>query len=361
LVRRVIKSGLACGFRWSGASLVRRRLHGRSGTPWIVAYHRVVEDYALSARRSIPAMLISRAMLRRHLDWIGRRFDIVPLDEIVPGRRRGGRFRRPTAAITFDDGFHDVYELAFPLLKAKGMPAAVFVVTSLVGTSGVPLFERLYLALLRARHASPSPRARLERIVSSLGLEMGGPADPPGGAGDPLRLTRLLLERLRRDDLAPVVDTLEKEVGVDDAALHERRPLTWDMLKEMRRSGITVGSHTRRHALLTLESEKHVVEETLGSRRDLEERLGAAVGHFAYPNGWFDGSTVAAVQAAGYRFAYTSCRHRDPAYPLLTLPRTILWERSSLGVFGTFSPAVMGCQADGTFYSSGLCPSHRRN
>jgi len=361
MVRRVVKSGLACGLRWSGASLLRRRLNGRSGTPWIVGYHRVVEDYAHSARLSIPAMLISRAMLRRHLDWIGRRFDVVPLDEIVPRRGQGGRFRRPTAAITFDDGYHDVYELAFPLLKAKGMPAAVFVVTSLVGTASVPLFERLYLALLRARHASPSPRARLERIVSSLGLEVRALADPPGGAGDPLRLTRWLLERLRRDDLVPVVETLEKEVGVDDAALHERRPLTWDMLKEMRRSGITVGSHTRRHALLTLESGTRVLEETLGSRRDLEERLGAGVHHFAYPNGWFDDATVAAVQAAGYSFAYTSCRHRDPAHPLLTLPRTILWERSSLGMFGGFSPAVMGCQADGTFDGSGLCSLHRRN
>jgi len=361
VVRRAVKSGLACGLRWSGASFLRRRLNGRSGTPWIVGYHRVVEDYAQSARRSIPAMLISRAMLQRHLDWIGGRFDVVPLDEIDSRRGRGGRFRRPAAAITFDDGYHDVYELAFPLLKAKGMPAAVFVVTSLVGTSGVPLFERLYLALLHARSASQSLRARLRRIVSALGLEVEGLADTTPGAGDPLRLTRLVLERLRRDDLALLVEALEKEVGVDEEALRDRRPLDWDMLKEMRRSGITIGSHTRRHAVLTLESETRVQEETVGSRRDLEERLGASVHHFAYPNGWFDDATVAAVQAAGYGFAYTSCRHRDPAHPLLTLPRTLLWERSSLGMFGTFSPAVMACQADGTFDRSGLCPLHHRN
>ena len=295
MVRRVVKSGLACGLRWSGTSLLRRRLNGRSGTPWIVGYHRVVEDYARSARRSIPAMLVSRAMLRRHLDWIGGRFDVVPLDEIDSRRGRGGRFRRPAAAITFDDGYHDVYELAFPLLKAKGMPAAVFVVTSLVGTSGVPLFERLYLALLRARHASQSPRDRLSRIVSALGLAVQGLADRPSGTGDPFWLTRRLLEGLPRDDLALVVETLEKEVGVDEAALRERRPLTWDMLREMRRSDITIGSHTRGHALLTLEIETPVLEETIGSRRDLEERLGAGVLHFAYPNGWFDDAIVAAV------------------------------------------------------------------
>jgi hypothetical protein len=223
------------------------------------------------------------------------------------------------------------------------------------------VFERLYLALLRARHASPSPRARLTRILSALGLEVEGIADSWSGPGEAFHLTRLLLEALRRDDLTLVVDTLEKEVGVDEAALHERRTLTWDMLREMARSDITIGSHTRRHAILTLESETRVQEETVGSRRDLEERLGAAILHFAYPNGWFDEATVAAVQAAGYRSAYTSCSHRDPAHPLLTLPRTLLWENSSLGAFGGFSPAVMGCQADGTFDRPDLCPLHRRN
>jgi peptidoglycan/xylan/chitin deacetylase (PgdA/CDA1 family) len=320
-----------------------------------------VQDYAASARRSIPAMLISRAMLRRHLDWIGRRFDIVPVDDLMPGRGRAGRFRRPAAAITFDDGFHDVYDVAFPLLKSKGIPAAVFVVTSLVGTSGIPLFERLYLALVRARDTSSPPRDRLARFVRALGLEVEGLAGPRAQAGDSFSMTRRLLEGLPRDDLARVIGLLEDEVGVDEAAHHERRPLTWDMLGEMRRSGITIGSHTRRHALLPLESGTSLREETIGSRRDLEERLGATVRHFAYPNGWFDDATVAAVGAAGYEYAYTSCHHRDPLHPHLTLPRTILWERSSLGIFGDFSPAVMGCQADGTFDRPGLCPVHRRN
>ena len=346
MVRRVLKSGLAGGLRWSGASLLRRTVSGRSGSPWVVGYHRVVEDFTRSARTSIPAMLISRAMLERHLDWIGRRFDFVSLDEIAASHEGGRRFRRPAAAVTFDDGYHDVYEMAFPLLKAKGIPAAIFVVTDLIGTAQIPLFDRLHLALLRAREGGPSPPARLARIIPALGLEVARLRHPSAGAEDPLRLTRLLLEALAREDLERAVGALEGE----------RRPLSWDMLRDMRRSGITIGSHTRGHALLTLENEERVLEETVGSRRVLEERLGAPALHFAYPNGWFDARTIATVRRAGYRSASTSCRHRDPAHPLLTLPRTILWENSSLGMFGRFSPAVLGCQADGTFDRPGSCP-----
>ena len=42
----------------------------------------------------------------------------------------GGRY----VAITFDDAYRSVFELALPVLSAAGMPATVFVPTSLVGT-----------------------------------------------------------------------------------------------------------------------------------------------------------------------------------------------------------------------------------
>ena len=101
----------------------------------MIGYHRVVEDFASSAETSIPSMLVSRQMLERHLDWIGRRFRFVSLDEL--GARLDASDSRddPIAAITFDDGYRDFYDHALPLLKQKGIPAAVFVVTDLVGTT----------------------------------------------------------------------------------------------------------------------------------------------------------------------------------------------------------------------------------
>jgi hypothetical protein len=101
--------------------------------------------------------------------------------------------------------------------------------------------------------------------------------------------------------------------------------------------------------LLTLESWERTFDETQGSRDELQRQLGAPAEHFAYPDGAFDDGVVSAVAAAGYRCAFTTCRHRDDRYPALTIPRRLLWENSCISAFGRFSPSLLSCHASGVF------------
>ena len=301
-------------------------LAGAKGVPLVIGYHRVVEDFAFSARTSIPSMLVSRSMLEQHLDWIGRRFRFISLDEL--GARLDGRDDRkdPVAAITFDDGYRDFYEQALPVLRRKGVPAAVFVVTDLVGTKRVHLHDKLYLLLASRSNA--------------------------------LQATRVLLETLSQTEVEEVIRKLESEVSIVEDAFRPFYSLTWEMLEEICRAGITIGSHTRTHVLMTNESRERVQEELSGSRAEIEERLGTGVQHFAYPSGLFNTAVVEAVAAAGYQFGYTTCTHRNTARPLLTVPRTLLWENSCSDSGGLFSGSILSCQIHRAFDLVGGCRQH---
>src|SRR5689334_18284444 len=103
---------------------IRRSLRRQHLSPVIIDYHRVVENFERSAANTIPSMLISTRMLERHIDWLAKRFSFWSLDEIGRQLESGHPFEKPAAAITFDDGYGDVYHHAYPLLKRKGIPAA---------------------------------------------------------------------------------------------------------------------------------------------------------------------------------------------------------------------------------------------
>src|SRR5262245_46886025 len=152
------------GVHRAAGSLLRRRL------PVIVGYHRVVEAFDEGARYSMPGMLVSRTMLEQHLDWIGRHHRFVSLDEIEQCIEHGDRGGQPLAAVTFDDGYRDIYEQAFPLLMRKGIPATLFVVTSLIGTARLQRHDELYLLLLRAMKTWVSPVKTFADCLTTIGV-----------------------------------------------------------------------------------------------------------------------------------------------------------------------------------------------
>ena len=350
--RRVAKSAVARLVCWTGGDALVRALTRGTPPPLVLGYHRVVEDLRGAGRHSIPAMLTSRSMLEQHVDWIGHRYRFVTLDELGQRMERGERVDR-LAAVTFDDGYRDLYEQAFPLLERKGIPAAAFVVTDLVGTSSLLIHDRLYLLVSRLFSRSATPLRGVESLLGGLDITL--PAPGLGQPPDAQSALRILLRGLPRWDVTRVADALEERIGVDPEAGGDMLPLTWEMLARMQRGGMTIGSHTRTHAWLTRASAAELTDEVEGSRRTIEARLGTTVAHFAYPDGHFDGRTVRAVAGTGYRFAYTTCGHRDPYRPMLTIPRRLLWQNSCLDGGGSFSPAVMRCQVSGVFELAAPC------
>jgi peptidoglycan/xylan/chitin deacetylase (PgdA/CDA1 family) len=310
--------------------------------PLILAYHRVVEDFAEVARTEMPSMLISRQMFEHHLEWLGRRFRFVSLDEIGEHAVTGVPFEGPVAAITFDDGYRDVYENAFPTLQRMGIPAAVFVVTDLVGRDAWQIHDKLNHLVARAFAQWEEPRRELAGVLADLEIQGAGLFLTRAATSKPLLTVSALLSWLSQSDVHRVMRYLDALVG---GGTHEiPGSLTWPMIAEMRRAGFTIGSHTETHLSLPREPHEAAVDELTGSKRVLERHLGEPVLHLAYPGGQFTPAIVDAAAGAGYQFAYTACPHGDARYPAMTMERLLLWEGSSIDAAGRFSPPILSCQ-----------------
>ena len=322
--------------------------------PLVIGYHRVVADFDAACRSMMPSMLVSRAMLERQLDCLGRSYRFVSVDDLeaeITQRRRG----KPAAAVTFDDGYRDVYAHALPLLRRKGIPAAVFVVTGFAGSDRPLLNDRIYrLAahlLPRWRHAAAEAAQRL----TAVGVQGEQVHAIAAATISPIAFTRAVVTGLSYDALTRLADRLEADAHADLSLPDGALPATWDMLREMRRAGMSIGSHTARHIRMTNEDASTQAEEVQASRASLERELGEPVAQFAYPDGDFNSAAVRVVAEAGYRWAYTICRHRDPYHSRLTIPRLMLWEHSSVDMSGRLSAPILRCQSRGILTGSRSC------
>jgi peptidoglycan/xylan/chitin deacetylase (PgdA/CDA1 family) len=92
--------------------------------------------------------------------------------------------------------------------------------------------------------------------------------------------------------------------------------LGWEELRGLAAAGWEVGSHTCTHPRLSQIGDAEIVAELTDSRRECEERMGAACSSLAYPYSDFDERAVRAAGEAGYRFATTVPRRPEAPLPL---------------------------------------------
>ncbi len=82
----------------------------------ILCYHSCSDD---DWRFSTPV-----ADFEQQIKYIVENYRVVKIDKILEGPRLG----RPQISITFDDGYEDIYNNAFPIMKRYGVVATVFII-----------------------------------------------------------------------------------------------------------------------------------------------------------------------------------------------------------------------------------------
>lgn len=330
LIKRSIKSV---------ASAAKARVGFASPAPDsvnIIAYHRVVADIEKAESDAIYGLVVSTATFRKHCELLRKSYNVVSLETaryFLDSRRK---LTRPLAVITFDDGYLDFYEEAFPVLNEFGFPATVFLPTNFIGQNKPLAHDRIYWLVKQAMKKNVPLTGALNRagVNGKITKEFASPRSL-------LKLTDLIVylpDELREK----VIFEMEKQLG-DKFGNYpaEYQLLNWEMVREMARKGINFGAHTANHVVLPLENESAMETEIAGSKKTLETHLGSRVISFAYPNGEYNAGIKQLVAQAGFQVAVTTeKRINRPGADLLTLGRISLCEESTRGIKGNYSPPV---------------------
>ncbi|MDB4894497.1 MAG: polysaccharide deacetylase [Firmicutes bacterium] len=110
------------------AAASMRALGPRGKGSRIITYHSVRPDGP--GRRS---SYVSPADMQAQLTWLAREYEVVPLSTITRALEQGRLLPASWVSITFDDGYMDNYQYAYPILRALNLPATIFVITGKIG------------------------------------------------------------------------------------------------------------------------------------------------------------------------------------------------------------------------------------
>jgi peptidoglycan/xylan/chitin deacetylase (PgdA/CDA1 family) len=201
-------------------------------------------------------------------------FDIVSMDEALSRLTESGS--RPFLALTFDDGYRDTMDFALPVLERHSAPFAVYIATGFADRTARMWWLELEEALRQAE--------RVEIADADLSLTL--PTRNPLEKTQAFERIYWALRAGPEDRLLRVVEALAMRNNVDTGSIVETLCLDWEGIDALaRHSLVTIGAHSLNHKMLAKWPEDAARAEMLGSKARIEDKLGHAVRHFAYPVG----------------------------------------------------------------------------
>jgi peptidoglycan/xylan/chitin deacetylase (PgdA/CDA1 family) len=318
LRQTIIRGGLESLY-FSGAHAALRPLVGGVGVILTLHHVRPPRPDRFQPNRLLE---ITPRFLSRVVELLRRSgLDLVSLDE-MHRRMTEGDFTRRFVCLTFDDGYRDTMHFAYPILKAAGVPFAVYVASSFPDRLG----ELWWLAL--------------EAVIANnnhIGLVIDGEnrtfacttlAEKRALYGE---LYWWLRRRPTEAETRAIVRNLAACYQVDVAAFCKDLCMDWPEIVQLAADPlVTIGAHTVNHPMLARLPADAARGEMDLSRSVIEAALSVRPQHLAYPFG--DPTAAgprefAAAAALGFKTAVTTrpgvllAAHRER---LTALPRISL-------------------------------------
>ncbi len=300
----------------------------------ILTYHSVVPDQApVESYEYRNAVSVSE--FEKQVVLLKKIFKVISLDQAF-NFLTSGNMTENYAVITFDDGYKNNYDYAFPVLKKHEVSAAFFITTSLIENKNCLWTDWVTYLFLKTRQQKviiADDEQNFDFYLQTV--------DDRIKASEKLRKWMKSLSREKADQ---ILEQLKVQTKVDTHPVEEDAQryafMNWNQVKEMAEQGMEIGSHTHSHSLLTMLNEEQVEQELTISKRFIEEHTGRTCQFFTYPNGQlrdFKDVHIGLLKKLGYKLALTqNPGFNPPGSDLFKLKRINITNKMYLPVFKAY-------------------------
>lgn len=104
----------------------------------VIMYHHIMQSTP-SDRLSVAPLTFEKQMVF----LVRKNYKVLNLEQVASLIKNRKRPKTKSVAITFDDGYLDVYKNAYPVLKKYNIPATVFIIVDFVGLEGYMNWDQI--------------------------------------------------------------------------------------------------------------------------------------------------------------------------------------------------------------------------
>jgi len=262
----------------------------------IITYHRIIDPEKIgSANREVVSATPKE--FEKQMSFVKKNFTPINFFDLKNILEGSLPIPENPIIITFDDGYRDNYDFAFPVLKKLGLKSVVFLATGFIGTQKMFWWDRVSCNVLRTKKSALS-------LPSLYNIQIDLPESRYAFIEELLNKIKTMPDSKKNC----IIDELEECCELDSSAYNSTM-MDWDMALEMQNGGVELGAHTVNHPVLSrIESDILLEQEIKLSADTIAMKTGVRPVSFCYPVGKessFNDNVVKTVEKQGFSFAVT--------------------------------------------------------
>lgn len=203
--------------------------------------------------------------------------------------------------LTFDDGFKDIINYAYPVMKKYKAKGCLYVISDIISKNNLLWTDYVEVLIRNAPNSNFKFIFNNEEHYYSLNSE----TEIQIASNDIKKKLRSISDIDRLTHLKQF--KIPNKISSFKRVPEEYIIATWDDLKLLDKNTLEIGCHSKTHPNLTsLETIEEIQRELMESKLSIENKIGYKIFHFCYPAGEFNNNIIQYVKKYGYITATTT-------------------------------------------------------
>ena len=265
---KAAKNAILKALGYAGAAISLPKLVSLSGYRLFLPFYHTIGSNLRHISHLYPAR--TETQFREDLDYILKHFQPLDTEGMMKGLQEGFPRSKRYFYLSFDDGLSEVYHKAYPILREKGVPFALFINPAFVDNKKLFFAHKASLLLDALDSKGNAQGSAVRKLLEAEGISYSTLQKGLQTAG------------YRHEHL---LDEAAQIIGVDfDAFLRDEKPyLSQEQLKELHENGVTIGAHSIDHPIYNLLPLDEQLRQTTESIAYVQQNFSEKFRLFSFP------------------------------------------------------------------------------